>query len=510
MKTKKGIMAFGFYGSLILASILAVQEVDGHYDKHLSRRKFPPGFLFGTASASYQYEGAAREGGRGPSIWDTYSHTPGKIDDGSNGDVADDEYHRYKEDVRLMKRMGVDAYRFSVSWCRILPKGKLKHGINLEGITYYNNLINELLKNGIKPFITLFHWDQPQALEDEYKGFLSSNIVKDFADYAEVCFIAFGDRVKHWITLNEPLSYASLGYDTGKQAPGRCSSRFGNCTAGNSATEPYIAGHNLLLAHAAAVEVYKRKYQAVQKGLIGITIVTSWILPYSDSLDDRRAAQRTLDFNFGWFMDPLTTGAYPSSMRNILRDRLPKFSKRQSRLLKGSYDFFGINYYTSRYAANNPSPPNLRDTDYFQDSHANVTTERNGVPIGPKAASNWLYVYPRGIRDLLKYTKNRYNNPPVFITENGVDEFNNSTLPLKESLNDTWRIDYYSKHLSEVRKAISDGCNVRGFFAWSLLDNFEWTNGYTLRFGLHFVDYKHNLTRYPKASANWYREFLKA
>eukprot|EP01018_Ginkgo_biloba_P033145 Gb_41722 [translate_table: standard] len=497
MKIKKSIgRACRIYGWFIVASILiAVNHgVNAHHhhhqQQHLSRRTFPPGFVFGTASAAYQYEGAAREGGRGPSIWDTFSHTPGKIDGGSNGDVAVDEYHRYKEDVKIMKRMGVDAYRFSISWSRILPKGSLKGGINKEGVAYYNRLINQLLKNGIKPFITLFHWDLPQALEDEYGGILSSNIVKDYAAFAEVCFREYGDRVKHWITLNEPYSYASGGYDIGTFAPGRCSSYIGNCSAGNSATEPYIVAHNLLLAHAAAVHIYKKKYQMVQKGSIGITIVTHWMLPYSKAFQDKRAAGRALDFMF-------------------VDARLPKFSKLQSRLLKGSYDFVGLNYYTSRYAANNPKPPNPHETDYAQDSRVNLTTERNGVSIGPRAGSDWLYVYPPGIRDLLKYTKDRYNNPPVFITENGIDEFNNNRLSLKESLNDTWRIDYYEKHLSYVRKAIRDGSDVHGYFAWSLLDNFEWANGYTVRFGIYYVDYKHNLTRYPKASAHWFRRFLK-
>eukprot|EP01018_Ginkgo_biloba_P033152 Gb_04453 [translate_table: standard] len=414
-----------------------------------------------------------------------------------------------QEDVKTMKRMGVDAYRFSISWSRILPKGSPKEGINVEGVEYYNNLIKELLNNGIKPFITLFHWDLPQALEDEYGGFLSSNIVKDYAAFAEVCFREYGDRVKHWITLNEPYSYACGGYDAGTFAPGRCSSYIGNCTAGNSATEPYIVAHNLLLSHAAAVRLYKNRYQMVQNGSIGITIVSHWMLPFSKTLSDKRAADTALDFMLGWYMDPITTGDYPSSMRSLVGARLPKFSKVQSRLLKGSFDFVGLNYYTSRYAAHNPIPPNPLETDYSQDSRVNLTTERNGVPIGPRAGSDWLYVYPPGIRDLLKYTKDRYNNPPVFITENGIDELNNDGLSLKEALNDTWRIDYHAKHLSHVRKAIWEGSDVRGYFAWSLLEHFEWRNGYTVRFGIHYVDYKHNLTRYPKASAHWFRKFLK-
>ncbi|GLJ47727.1 hypothetical protein SUGI_1008030 [Cryptomeria japonica] len=231
----------------------------------LNRSGFPNGFIFGTGSAAYQYEGAARIGGKGPTIWDTFSHIPGKIANGNNGDVAVDEYHRYKKDVKLMKDMGMDAYRFSISWSRILPYGSVKGGIDKVGVAYYNNLINELLKHDIKPFVTLFHWDLPQALEDKYGGFLSENIVKDFEAYSEVCFQEFGDRVKHWITLNEPFSYAYGGYDAGMLAPGRHSSSNGSSRAGNSATEPYVVGHNLLLSHAAAVRVYKSKYRRYRR-----------------------------------------------------------------------------------------------------------------------------------------------------------------------------------------------------------------------------------------------------
>ncbi|PNX74462.1 beta-glucosidase 24-like protein, partial [Trifolium pratense] len=229
----------------------------------LNRNSFPKGFIFGAGSSSYQFEGATNEGGRTPSIWDTFTHKyPDKIKDRSNGDVAIDTYHHYKEDVRFIKDMNLDSYRFSLSWSRILPKGKLSGGINQQGIDYYNNLINELLANGIQPFVTLFHWDLPQILEDEYRGFLSPLIVKDFEDYAEFCFKEFGDRVKSWVTLNEPWSYSQHGYADGQMAPGRCSNWLNpNCTGGNSAIEPYIVTHNQLLAHAKVVHVYKTKYQ---------------------------------------------------------------------------------------------------------------------------------------------------------------------------------------------------------------------------------------------------------
>lgn len=476
----------------------------------LNRSSFPTGFIFGTASSSYQYEGAAKEGGRGASIWDTYTHKyPDKIEDRSNGDVAVDQYYRYKEDVAIMRNMNLDAYRFSISWSRILPKGKLKGGINQEGIKYYNNLINELLTNGLQPFVTLFHWDLPQPLEDEYGGFLSPLVINDFQDYAELCFKEFGDRVKYWITFNEPYSYSIGGYAIGIFPPGRCSKWLNsNCTDGDSGKEPYIVSHHQLIAHAAAAHVYKKKYQESQKGVIGITLVSNWFIPFSDNKFDQNAAERAVDFMFGWFMEPLTTGKYPKSMRSLVGKRLPNFSIKQARLLKGSFDFLGLNYYTSNYATNAPQLKNGRRS-YNTDSHANLTTERNGIPIGPRAASNWLYVYPKGIQELLLHIKKVYNNPLIYITENGIDEFNDPTLSLEEALMDTYRIDYYHRHLFYIRSAIKNGVNIKGYFAWSLLDNFEWSSGYTVRFGINFVDYKNGLTRHQKLSAKWFKIFLK-
>ncbi|KNA25154.1 hypothetical protein SOVF_008800 [Spinacia oleracea] len=475
----------------------------------LNRSSFPAGFVFGTASSSYQYEGAAHEDGKGSSIWDTFTHKyPEKIKDRSNGDVAIDSYHLYKEDVKIMKKMGLDAYRFSFSWSRILPYGKLRKGVNLKGLVYYHNLIDELIANGIKPFVTLFHWDLPQALEDEYGGFLSPYIVDDFRDYANVCFKEFGNKVKHWITLNEPWSYSYGAYANGILAPGRCSKwqKF-NCTGGDSATEPYMAAHHQLLAHAAAVDLYRRKYQASQKGIIGITLVSHWFVPLSEVQHHQFAALRAFDFMFGWFMDPITKGEYPRTMRSLVKGRLPKFSMEQSRMVNGSFDFLGLNYYTAYYASYSPGLK-LAKHSYITDSIVTQTVERKGIPIGPKAGSDWLHVYPRGIRDLLLYLKRRYNNPLIYITENGVDEVNNDKLSLKEALNDQMRVGYYHDHLAFLNLAIKEGVNVKGYFAWSLLDNFEWSSGYTVRFGINYVDYKDGLKRYPKLSAFWFKKFL--
>ncbi|EYU40002.1 hypothetical protein MIMGU_mgv1a023593mg, partial [Erythranthe guttata] len=436
------------------------------------------------ASSAYQFEGAAFEGGKGPSIWDTFTHQfPGKIADRSNGDVALDFYHRYKEDIKLMKYLGLDVFRMSISWPRLIPRGKLSRGVNKEGITFYNNVINELLANGIKPFVTIFHWDLPQALEDEYRGFLSPLIVDDYLDFADLCFKEFGDRVKHWITFNEPFIFVSTGYDggfAGSLAPGRCSS-WGNCAQGDSATEPYVAGHHILISHAAAVKLYRQKYKAAQKGEIGITLVTHWFVPYSNSKLDVKAAQRALDFIYGWFIHPVVYGEYPRAMRPITGSRLPQFTKEQSSLLKGSFDFLGLNYYTGNYAA-----------------HILTRDGNTGVSV--------FFSYPKGLHDLLVYTKEKYNNPRIYVTENGLGDQNNDTM--KNLTRDPQRIDFYSRHLRAIRQAIAEGVNVKGFIAWSFLDNFEWGSGFTVRFGLVYVDYLNGLKRIPKKSAIWFKKCL--
>ncbi|ESW22409.1 hypothetical protein PHAVU_005G151600, partial [Phaseolus vulgaris] len=419
----------------------------------LNRSSFPTSFVFGTASASYQYEGAANEGGRKPSVWDEYTHKhPERINNRSNGDVAVDQYNRYKDDIQIMKDMNLDAYRFSISWSRILPNGKRSGGINQEGINYYNNLIDNLLANGLQPYVTLFHWDLPQVLEEEYKGFLSPRVAGDFRDYAEVCFEKFGDRVKHWITLNEPWSYSNNGYAVGSFVPGRCSKWVDStCLGGDSGTEPYIVTHNLLLSHAAAVDVYKKKFKNTQKGIIGITLISHWFEPFSNSQADKDASKRALDFMFGWYMEPLRSGKYPQSMISLVGKRLPKFSNEESKLLAGSFDFLGLNYYTTYYAAN--ASQNYKPS-YTTDANVKQLTARNGVSIGPRYGADWLYIYPKGIRELLLYTKITYNSPFIYITENGMGDFNDPTLSVNEMLQDTYRIDYFYRHLYYLLSAM--------------------------------------------------------
>ncbi|XP_027340261.1 vicianin hydrolase-like [Abrus precatorius] len=476
-----------------------------HYATPFNRSLFPSGFVFGIGSSAYQAEGAANVDGRGPSIWDTFTkQRPDKIWDHSNGNVAADFYHRYKSDIKVVKEIGLDSFRFSISWSRIFPKGKGE--VNTLGVQFYNNLINEILSNGLIPFATLFHWDLPQALEDEYGGFLSPKIVGDFGDYAEFCFKTFGDRVKHWVTLNEPYSFSINGYHSGTFAPGRCSNYVGNCTAGDSATEPYIVAHHLILAHGAAATLYKKKYQAHQKGQLGITLVTHFFEPKSNNVADREAASRALDFFFGWFAHPITYGDYPQSMRSLVGYRLPKFTKAQSENLKGSYDFLGVNYYTT-YFAENAAPTSTNKT-YQTDMQATLSPVRNGLAIGTPTALNWLFVYPKGIHQLMTYVKDNFNNPPMYITENGIAEARNDSISINEARKDSIRIKYHDGHLKSLLEAIKDGVNLKGYYAWSFSDSFEWDAGYTVRFGLIYVDYKDNLRRYPKYSAFWLQKFL--
>ncbi|KAG9448973.1 hypothetical protein H6P81_008938 [Aristolochia fimbriata] len=469
----------------------------------LSRVSFPKGFVFGTAASAYQVEGMASKEGRGPSIWDVFVKKPGAIANNGTAEVTVDEYHRYKEDVDIMAKMNFDAYRFSISWSRIFPNGVGK--VNWKGVDYYNRLIDYLLERGITPYANLYHYDLPEALEEKYKGFLSHRVVKDYADFADFCFKTYGDRVKNWMTFNEPRIVAALGYDNGQAPPGRCSKAFGNCTVGNSATEPYIVAHHLILAHAAAVRRYREKYQAKQKGRIGIILDFGWNEPLTRSKADQLAAQRARDFHVGWFLHPIVYGEYPKTMQNIVGTRLPKFTQKEIKMVKGSIDFVGINHYTSYYMYD-PHRPKQAVTGYQMDWNVGYAYDRKGVPIGPRANSFWLYIVPWGIYKAVTYVKERYQNPTVILSENGMDDPGNITL--REGLHDTTRVNFYRSYLTELKKAIDDGANVIGYFAWSLLDNFEWSLGYTSRFGLVYVDFR-TLKRYPKMSAYWFRELLR-
>ncbi|KAJ8631061.1 hypothetical protein MRB53_024384 [Persea americana] len=484
-------LAFGAYDSL---------DTDG-----FNRHSFPKDFIWGVAASAYQVEGMTNKEGRGPSIWDAFiDQMPDRVANHGTANVTVDEYHRYKKDIDLMKELNFDSYRFSISWSRIFPEGEGR--INWLGVDYYNRLIDYMLEKGITPYANLHHYDLPEALQEKYLGWLNIKTVRAYVDYADFCFKIFGDRVKNWFTFNEPRCVAALGFDNGINPPARCSKEFGNCTAGDSATEPYIAAHSLLLAHAGAVHRYRTKYQKEQQGKIGILLDFTWYEPLTDSMDDILAAQRARDFHLGWFLHPIIYGKYPDIMRDIVKERLPKFTRRERKMVKGSIDYVGINHYTSYYMFD-PHLPKPNVTGYQVDWDVGYAYDRDGVPIGPRANSNWLYIVPWGINKAVTYVKEQYENPTIILSENGMDDPGNVTLA--EGIHDTTRVHYYKSYLTELQKAIKDGANVIGYHAWSIMDNFEWLLGYTARFGIVYVDYNDNLKRHPKMSAHWFKNFLE-
>jgi len=455
-------------------------------------KKFPNDFIWGTATSSYQIEGAAAKDGKGPSIWDAFSSIPSKILNGDTGDIACDHYHKFKEDIQLMKNMGVKAYRFSISWPRVMPIGKGK--VNEEGIQFYSNLIDELLKAGIEPWVTLYHWDLPLALQLEDDGWLGNSISDHFAAYANLCFDRFGDRVKNWITLNEPWVVAILGYGQGVFAPGRVSN-----------TEPYLAAHNLILAHAKAVHIYRDNY-AHQNGQIGITNNCDWREPLTDSQLDKDAAERAIQFFIAWFADPIYKGDYPEVMKERLGDRLPTFTPEEKQMILGTSDFFGLNHYTTMFAAHDDGTIKKEQNVYgnggiSEDQMVDLSLDKSWK----LTTMNWAVV-PWGCQKMLEWIDKRYDRPDIYITENGC------AYPDKivdGAVNDQDRLDFYQGYLKACRTAIENGVQLKGYFAWSFMDNFEWASGYEKRFGLHFVDFE-TLERTPKASALWFQKAIAA
>ncbi|PHU21978.1 Beta-glucosidase 11 [Capsicum chinense] len=481
---------------LLLLHLLVI--VVGIKDYNYTRHDFPHSFVFGSGSAAYQVEGAAFEDGKTPSIWDTFAHAG--FHDGATGDIACDSYHKYKEDVQLMANIGLEAYRFSISWSRLIPNGR--GPVNPKGLQYYNNLIDELISHGIQPHVTLYHCDLPQALEDEYMGWLSRKIVEDFTAFVDVCFKEFGDRVLHWTTINEANILALGGYDQGLIPPKRCSAPFGfNCTGGNSSTEVYIVGHNMLLAHSSAARLYQRKYKYVQQGFVGINVYSLAYLPYTNSEADIIAVQRVLDFYIGWFIKPLIFGDYPQTMKKNVGSRLPTFTKRDSELVKGSLDFIGLNHYAQAYVRDSPSSLQKDLRDFILDTGVAISFE-GYLPNEPPPGE--LPIRPAGLSDLLEHFKQVYGNPPIYVHENGKQTLRNGTL------NDTKRVEYLHAYIGGVLDALRNGSNTRGYFQWSFLDGLEILSGLKTSYGLFYVDLDDKeLTRYPKLSAFWYSNFLK-
>ena len=451
---------------------------------------FPEDFIWGSATSSYQIEGAVNEGGRGRSIWDRFCDQPGKVLNGDTGAIACNHYNLFENDVKLMADLGLKAYRFSIAWPRIQPSGTGEP--NLAGITFYNKLIDCLLEHDIEPWITLYHWDLPEDLYVNHNGWLNKKIIDYFGEYARICLESFGDRVKHWITLNEPWCSAVLGYGNGHHAPGHVDDK-----------EPYIAAHNLLLSHAFAVQIY-RKMEINNDGVIGITNNCDFRYPLTDSIEDREAAQRSLEFFLGWFADPIWKGDYPEVMKHMIGDKLPEFTDEEKALLYQSSDFFGLNHYSSMLASE-PSQNNELDTSIagnggmIEDQNVHLSVD----PTWKQTQMDWSIV-PDGCKQLLKWIDNRYNRPIIYITENGCaqDEPNE-----EKGINDHGRVEFFQGYINACYEALEYGVDLRGYFAWSLLDNFEWAWGYERRFGLCRVDFK-TQKRQPKLSAMWYKSLI--
>lgn len=427
------------------------------------------------------------------------------IKDGRNGDVADDHYHRYMGDVEILQSLGVNAYRFSISWARILPRGRLG-GVNPDGIAFYNRLIDALLQKGIQPFVTLHHFDMPHELEVRHVGWLGAGIREEFEHYADVCFRAFGDRVRFWTTFNEPNLFTKFQYMLGKYPPSHCSAPFGTCNSGDSQREPYAAAHNIIMSHAAAVRNYKENYQAKQGGSIGIVIAMKWYEPLTNTTEDILAARRAQSFELEWFLDPIFFGDYPSHMREILRSNLPTFTSEEKKLLQYKSDFIGLNHYTAIYAKDCIHSPCDLST-YEGNALVFATGERDGVMIGGDTALGGFYVVPQAVEPAIMYVNQRYKDTPVYVSENGYSQW--SDVGREELINDVERLNYLQGYVTHLSRAIRNGADVRGYFVWTLMDNFEWTFGYTVRFGLYHVDFDTpERTRTPRMSARWYRSFL--
>lgn len=442
-------------------------------------------FFYGTATAAYQIEGAAAQDGRGQSVWDAFSHSPGKIKPGHNGDVACDHYNRSSEDIRLMREIGVNAYRFSVAWPRILPEGR--GPVNQAGVDFYSRLIDELLEAGITPFLTMFHWDLPLVLQKEYGGFAHRRSVQDFGEYAELLVQRFGDRVKHWITLNEPWVYAIVGNLLGVHAPGK--------------KNPWTAIktlHNLLLAHGEAVQ---RVRTFSRDSEVGITLNLMPVVPDSDRRRDIAAAAVADQFVNALLLDPILKGRYPEELWKRLSLIRPKVKSGDMDLIHAPIDFLGINNYTRERARYRLFVPLL---------HLGMTglevPPAEFVKDGVQHTSMGWEVYPEGLYEMLSRIRDEYGNKPVYITENGA-AFEDDLVD--GAVHDTKRIEFLEAYTAQVERAVRDGCDVRGYFVWTLLDNFEWAEGYDKRFGLVYVDYRNGQKRVMKDSGLWYRDYTK-
>ncbi|XP_047456739.1 lactase-phlorizin hydrolase-like [Mugil cephalus] len=460
---------------------------------------FPQGFSWGVSTSAYQIEGGWNADGKGPSVWDVYTHTPGSVAGDANGDVACDSYNRLDEDLYMLRAMEVKSYRFSLSWSRIFPNGS-RSSLNQKGVDYYNRLIDGLLESKITPMVTLYHWDLPQALQD-IGGWENPQLIDIFNDFSDLCFATFGDRVKFWMTFNQPHTIAWSGYGIGQIPP----------NVHEPGTAPYRVAHNLIKAHAKAYHTYNDKYRNSQHGLVSIALNADWVEP-RDVNDIREvvAADRAMQFEVGWFAHPIfKNGDYPEIMKwqvanksdllGISESRLPSFTEEEKKLIKGTADMFCVNHYTTMIGSHITAP--FKPPSYESDRDVLLTEEVDS----PTTAYQNQRAVSWGLRRLLNWIKEEYGDPDIYITESGVPTDHMTTW------DDIDRVFYYKTYVDEALKASQvDGVKVKGYVATSLMDSFEWRNGYNFRFGLHHVDFSNpNRPRSPKYSAHYYYHVMK-
>ncbi len=442
---------------MVVSGTQSVPEVEA------STLQFPPGFVWGSATSAYQIEGAATIGGKGPSIWDTFTRQEGRISDGSDGAIACDHYNRYPDDVALMVDLGLAAYRFSLAWTRIIPAGEGE--VNPAGLDFYDRLVDTLLEAGIRPLPTLYHWDLPQGLEDQ-GGWLRRQTAYDFARYAEVAASRLGDRIDTWTTLNEPFVSANHGYVTGEHAPGR-----------TSLAEGFASSHHLLLGHGLAVE----RIRAVSSADVGIVLNFTPVIAVTESEADAEAALHQDNLENRWYSDPIDGMGYPAETADFYQWDRAEVLDGDMEIISQPIDLLGINYYTrSRVSA---------DDDYKRPADI------------PKNSMGWE-IHPPSLGILLRWLRDRYSFSRYLITENGAPMVDDCRV--NGRIQDDDRLAYIRDHLAEVHSAIADGCPVEGYLVWSLFDNFEWAHGYGPRFGIVEVDFE-SQERIPKKSAEWYR-----
>jgi beta-glucosidase len=437
--------------------------------------RFPDGFRWGASTSAYQIEGSPLADGAGPGIWHRFSHTPGRTANGETGDIACDHYHRYEADVELMRSLGLNAYRFSISWSRVFPAGT--GTVNRAGLDFYQRLVDRLLTAGIQPSITLYHWDLPAALDDR-GGWLNPDIADWFRDYAGTIFGALDDRVTMWTTLNEPWVVADGGYLHGLLAPGHA-----------NLFEAPIVAHNQLRAHGAAVQAYR----ALGKHQIGVVVNLEPKYPASDQPEDLAATARADAYMNRQYLDPIFLGSYPGELAEIFGPAWPALSEADMRLIHQPIDFLGINYYFRSVTRNDPTALPVRASRVRQPRH-------------PYTETGWEIFAPALTRVLL-WVGERYGEIPLYITENGAAMYDPPS-PIDGKVEDPLRVHYFREHLRAAHAALMQGVDLRGYYAWSLMDNYEWSLGYSKRFGIVHVDFE-TQERTPKSSARFYSEVIR-